>query len=674
MSIESTAPGASARARNRILLAVVGLSLVVAAVLPGAAGAANIFTLDTNPASGASAPVAVDSAGTGYFAWEHNGGSAQDEAMFCKVPRGGTCASPIVLPTAPAISGQTHVDGAFPVLGSGSTVYVVGPRFIEQDVVVWTSTDGGSSFAAVTRFPSGVSAGSDPTDVLAAPSGGFYVSSHNPGLDFTSVPASGAGTAPVTDLSPPGGTSNVIGDSTLGLAGGGATGNPVEAWSMFTSGQPSTVNFRSYSGTGNLDSAGSWNAPSQVTTGKLSSLAGGPSGLFLASEDIDAAGHYTQVNVRKYTGAGFGTPVATLQGDTSDVNAGRIFQTPGGRLLVAWPGPTPANGVTPIRLYDSTNGSAPFTSVGDVADGTPFNAIYPASIRAAAADDGLGYVSFNEYGGGSTFLRVADFTPIKSATATVTTLTTAGQAAAAKLTVGPGTPVTDTATIQGPAGTTATGATGTVAYTVYSDAACKTLVRTGGTTAVSGGKGAASLPISLSVGTWYYLAQYSGDAAYLASTSACGAEVVTVAPASVGVAGIIFVGGNIVINAGFNTRGTLLVTSQVTNASQVLIPPGPPLHAMLASAAKKKNRCKTGQVLLKVGKQNKCVSNSFGTTTKTISAPGAYTIKLAPNAAALRALKNGKTLHVKVTLTFKPAAAGKPVVRSRTITVKRKKH
>jgi hypothetical protein len=642
---------------------VLGLTVVLGGAAAGPAGAVNVFTLDTNPAAGFAA-VALDSAGTGYFAWQHKDASTGNPVpMFCKVARGGTCANPILLPTAPVgFGGGTAADAAFPVLGSGQTVYVVGPRFIQQDVVVWTSTDGGVTFGAATKTTqSGVSEGSDPTDVLAPPSGGFYISSHNPGLAFTGVPASGVGLAPVTDLSPPGGTANAIGDSTLGLAGGGTFGNPVEAWTMFTGGQPFTVNFRS--ATGDPNSLANWSATSQVSTGKLSSLAGGPSGLFLASQDIDAAGHYTQVNVRKYTpGSGFGTPVKTLQTDTSSDNGGRIFQTPGGRVLVAWQGPPRADNGVAIRLYDSTTtGGASFTKVGDVAEGTPGYAI--VDFRVAAADDGQGFVSFREFGGGNTFLRVADLTPIKSATTTVTSLTTAGQAPAAKLTVGPGTPITDTATIQGPAGATATGATGTVAYNVYSDAGCTALVRTAGTTTVSGGVGAASLPISLAVGTWYYQAQYSGDAANLPSKSACGAEVVTVAPASVGVAGIIFVGGTIVINGSFNTSGSVIATTQVTNVS-----------ALRASSAKKKaKRCKAGQVLAKVGKKKKCVSNSFGTSTTTIPAAGRHEVRIPANALARKALAKGKALHVKVTLTFKPTAGGTPAVTNANVTAKGKK-
>lgn len=527
--------------RPRGLLSLLALTFALAVAVPGVASAKNIFTLDTNPAAGAFAPVVVDSVGTGYFAWKHNGGSAPNSTMFCKVARGGTCANPIVLPTPPAgFGGGTEVDAAFPVLGSGATVYVVGPRFIQQDVVVWTSTDGGITFGPATQVAQtfAYKGNTDPSDVLAAPLGGFYVSAHNPGLSLISVPASGTGPATSADLTPPGGLTNV-GDSTLGLAGGGPTGNPVVAFDLANGGQPRTINFRSYSGAGDPNDAANWAPSAQVTTGIQPSLAGGPSGLFMASEDTDAAGHYTQIHVRRYTaGSGFGAPVTTLQTDTSDDNGGRIFQTPGGRVLVAWQGLPRADGGVAIRLYDSTNGGASVSSVGDVAEGTPFNAIY--LIRVAAADDGQGFVSFHEIGSG--LLRVADLTPID-------------------------------ATVQ--------------------------------------------------------------------------------------VAGIQSARGKIVIRAAFNTPGRVLVTSQITNAS-----------ALIAST----HRCQAGHVRLKVGHKKKCVSNSFGTSTKNIPAPGSYKIKVSPNAGTRKALKRGKTLHVKVTLTFKPARGGAAVVKTGKITIKGKKH
>ncbi|MHB8693966.1 MAG: hypothetical protein ACYDHH_22225 [Solirubrobacteraceae bacterium] len=191
----------------------------------------------------------------------------------------------------------------------------------------------------------------------------------------------------------------------------------------------------------------------------------------------------------------------------------------------------------------------------------------------------------------------------------------------------------------------------------------------GGTKPVSAGNAALSdgVPTALSPGQYYWQATYSGNASSangpgnLAGASGCGSEVLTVSPAAVGVAGIIFVGGNILINAGFNTSGVVLVTSQITNAT------------VLASASRKA-RCKAGQVLLKVGNNKKCVSNSFGTTTTSIPTPGGYKLTLTPNAAARRALKKGKTLDVTVTLTFKPTSGGKPVVTTRKITIKGKKH
>ncbi len=395
--------------RSRLGVAFVACAIV--GVAPGSAGAVNVFTLDSSP--GGRAGVAVDSAGTGYFAWEHEETSSSDVTQFCKVPRGGKCTNPIVLPTPPlnpAPFDSTDVSAAFPVLGGGSTVYVVGPRYVAGDVVVWTSTNGGSSFGPAEQVTqSGAYQGTDPTDVLLS-GANFFVSSHNPGLYFTSV-QSGSTTTHDADLTPANGSTNMTG-STLGLAGGGPYGSPVEAFSMLNGGQPQTIGYRSYNGTGDPNDAANWSAPAQVTAGILPSLAGGPKGLFLASQDA-ANGTYTPVNVRKYVpGSGFGPPV-TLQTSSSDVNAGNMFETPGsGQLLVAWQGPTLSDGGAGIRLYRSTNGGASFASVGDVAEGTPNYAVYPDSIRVAAADDGQGFLSFLDDGGGQELLRVADLNPI----------------------------------------------------------------------------------------------------------------------------------------------------------------------------------------------------------------------------------------------------------------------
>jgi hypothetical protein len=286
---------------------------------------------------------------------------------------------------------------------------VVGPRYVAGDVVVWTSTDGGVTFGPAAQVtPSGVYKGTNPTDVLAVGSS-FAISSHNPGLYSTTVPVSGTGPGSGADLTPAGGLTNISG-SALGLA----AGNPVEAFSRLNGGQPQTIDFTAYSGSGDFNSSAAWSAPAEVTGGILPSLAGGPKGLFLASQDA-AGGTYRAVNVRKYTpGGGFGAPV-TLQTDTSYDNAGRIFQTPSGGLLVAWQGTTLPDGGKGIRLYRSTDGAS-FAGVGDIAEGAPNNAIGPDSIRLAAADDGQGFATFIDYGNGATYLRVADFSAIADLT------------------------------------------------------------------------------------------------------------------------------------------------------------------------------------------------------------------------------------------------------------------
>jgi hypothetical protein len=93
-----------------------------------------------------------------------------------------------------------------------------------------------------------------------------------------------------------------------------------------------------------------------------------------------------------------------------------------------------------------------------------------------------------------------------------------------------GTPVTETAVLSGDNSGTATG---TVTYTVYSDAACTMPVPgESSTQTVTAGTAPASAPVTLDIpGTYYWQAAYSGDANNAASVSACGDEVETVAPA-----------------------------------------------------------------------------------------------------------------------------------------------
>lgn len=96
-----------------------------AVLLPSAAQATNLFTLDSHATT--TGPIVTEASGTGYVAWNRSG-SEVAQPIFCKIPRGGTCTDPIEL-QLPIQSPQSD-DGViqpFPVIGGApGVVYVVG--------------------------------------------------------------------------------------------------------------------------------------------------------------------------------------------------------------------------------------------------------------------------------------------------------------------------------------------------------------------------------------------------------------------------------------------------------------------------------------------------------------------------------------------------------------------
>ena len=153
------------------------------------AAAKDIFVLDSQAASPGN--VVEDGSGSAYVGWIHKSGNVNilDPPMFCKIPVGGTCTNPITLPIPGATSTLDEVNAVLPVLGSGGTVYVVGPRYDDTDVVVWTSTNGGESFNAGTIDPKGYSDKTDPSNALLSGKN-LLIGATNPGAGFSSTPAS----------------------------------------------------------------------------------------------------------------------------------------------------------------------------------------------------------------------------------------------------------------------------------------------------------------------------------------------------------------------------------------------------------------------------------------------------------------------------------------------------
>lgn len=138
--------------------------------------------------------------------------------------------------------------------------------------------------------------------------------------------------------------------------------------------------------------------------------------------------------------------------------------------------------------------------------------------KAAYSGDSLNKASVSTCG---TSGEIQTVTPGTS----ITTKLLGDSLSGTSLTLPAGQPATDSAVLSG---MNAAKATGGVTYRVYSDAKCTTLVATAGTAKVIGGKVGNSAPEVLAAGTYYWRASYSGDGANSPSTSACGAEVLTV--------------------------------------------------------------------------------------------------------------------------------------------------
>jgi hypothetical protein len=125
----------------------------------------------------------------------------------------------------------------------------------------------------------------------------------------------------------------------------------------------------------------------------------------------------------------------------------------------------------------------------------------------------------NNQGVSSTCGATGEVLTVLAPTAT-TTIQTGGGVMGASIPVLKGSAVTDLAHI---AGSEVASATGTVTYTLYKEAKCKVAV-TSSVADVVGGIAGSSAPVDVPVGTYYWVAIYSGGGLNAPSASACGSE------------------------------------------------------------------------------------------------------------------------------------------------------
>lgn len=611
-----------------------GATTLVMLFMAGSASAANLFTLD--PHADGIGHVAMDAAGNVYVAWNHPSsipGNA-DVPMFCKFALGSSCTNPVSLslpgPNGPSDNGTA---GNFPILGPGNTVYVVGPRYVDSDTMLWTSTDGGATFDSGAVIANGYNQ-TDPANVLLSGSN-LLIGGINVGVSFDSTPITGA-PGPTFVFNNPG--SGGVASGSLGVD---QSGNPVEAyWNLSN---PASLDYYYYNGSGTMDSQANWTGPLSLGIGQTPSLAGGSGGLHLLSADGSLPSNPaepTAVDVRTYnaTSHTFGSPVTLLTNPASGFDeGGGLANTPGGKVVAIWSDVT-ANGADVLESFLSTNGGASFT--GPVPVATRASG-YGGRVSIAALDQGAGaegVFAFTDAGG----LELASLTPLIQTTQLATSQAVGTQIGTSlKIpfgTVGE----TDRATITG---INAASATGSVSYGLFSSSSCTASSQVfSSTTSVAGGFAAASAPVTsaLAAGTYYWKASYSGDALNDPSASACGPELLTVTPAAK------------IASTGTSTSTTVTITVTCTGPCTVTITVttnAPPSHGVRAVSARKTKTVK------------------LGTGTFKFKKGGSHKLKVKLTKAGKRLVKKDHR-HLKATVRLSVKTNGHTEKLSRTVKIK----
>jgi hypothetical protein len=556
------------------------LALVAVCWCSGSALAAGGALVDVGSELGGGKPaVAVDSAGTAYLVWPQAvaSGQAPNALGFCVLPAGAAgCSSQGTLTPDSATPGAADIFGDVGVAIDGSSVVVVasvsfagGEPF--EGVQEWIAPDGTGSFAAVdgghaVADPTGYS----PWNLLVLPGSNSLAYPFNEVGDHSVEFVAWTGTSSLTNpptcdvkscptptyafLNEPNSVfssqahaeyASLTGGANQGVLGVFSTpfsacnnGNAGTSFIYGSGAQSASNSYLIAPG----DPKSAWKAAigNIDCTGYNAAVGSGPSGF----GELELDGPSVVYRPFDQTHGDFDDSPVTV-GATEAFNEGSVSQDGGGGVYATWNENYKAGGSPAIRFAYSSNGGTSWEGPVSLTGG----ANNPAEVSSAVGSGGQGWavstenISEVEQVFAQPFLKGDAYVPPSApggsgpsfAAAGLATSQSGGGESGAEIKIIAGTTgESDQAHVTGP---NAAIAGGSVNYYLYADPTCDPGVGevfNGGLSPVTDGVAAPSKPVTeaLGPGTYYWQAEYSGDALNSAAKTACGAEVLTVLPAT----------------------------------------------------------------------------------------------------------------------------------------------
>jgi hypothetical protein len=611
------------------------LALLAVCWCSGSALAAGGALIGVGPGFGEGKPaIAVDLSGTAYLAWPQAGaeGEITNKVGYCVLPAAASaCSQQGTLTPAE----NPRIVESVSLAIDGGTVVMVARNYqsgSEETAPIqeWTTPDGSATFTAVDGGKSVANPVGGQGNLVVLPgSNSLGFGSGEIGLNadefsvwtgsssLTNPPVCSVKSCPTpttTELNTANGTfisqaysdyASQTAESDSGVLGVFNTpftpcnnGNAGTSY-IYGAGPQAAVN--SYAiAPGRAKSAWAMPIANIDCSGYNPAAAGGPSGF----GEIEFNGNTRSVVYRPFDQAeGTFRPEVDIGGEEGALDTS-LSQDSSGGIYATWFDQYAPGGAAIRLAYSSTGGASWEGPVSLTADALP-----QSEVSSAVGADGQGWaVSLQTTSGNrqiyvQPFVKGDAYVPSASggnsapslASAGITTSQNGAGQTGASITITAGTTgETDQAHVTG---ANASIAGGTVHYYLYADSTCDPGVGEvfdGGTSTVTDGVAAPSKSVTeaLGPGTYYWQAEYSGDALNSAAKTACGSEVLTVLPAAQGSSSGTSNGSSVTITITCETSTPCTVTVTIT-ATEVTV-------AVKADAARRKVR-RTRMITLATG-------------------------------------------------------------------------